>query len=111
MLRAAFVQQIAQVLKIFDVAPLVAGDRDALHVFLNGRVDDLKYRAVVAEVNDFRAGGLQNASHNIDRRIVAVEERSRRNEANFVLAGIACVIVFRGALAGGMQGSGGRGAE
>ena len=41
---------------------LVGGDRDALHVLLQRRIDDLADRAVVTEVDDLGAGRLQDAA-------------------------------------------------
>jgi hypothetical protein len=71
-------------LKIFDVAALVAGDGDALHVFGQGRGDDVVDRAVVAEVDDFDAVRLQDAAHDVNRGIVAVEQRRGGDEADLV---------------------------
>ncbi len=39
----------------------------------------------VAEVDDLGAGGLQDAAHDVDRRIVAVEQRRGGDEAHLVL--------------------------
>ena len=48
-------------------------------------VDDLVDRAVVAEVDHLGARGLQDAAHDVDRRVVAVEQARRRDEADLVL--------------------------
>jgi hypothetical protein len=47
-------QQVDHVLEVLDVAALVGGDGDALHVLLQRRGDDLLDRAVVAEVDHLR---------------------------------------------------------
>ena len=51
-----------QVGEVLDVAALVAGDRDSLGVLLHGGGDDLGDAAVVAEVDDLGARGLQDAA-------------------------------------------------
>ena len=63
---------------------LVARDGDALHVFLNGGIDNFLHRAVVSQMNNLRTRRLQNASHDVNRRIVTVEKRSGGDEANFI---------------------------
>ena len=70
------------------MATLVGGDRDALHVFLQGRIDDLLHRAVMAEMDDLRARGLQDAAHDVDRGIVPVEQRGGGDEAHLVLGSV-----------------------
>jgi hypothetical protein len=65
-LAATRLQQVDHVLEELDVATLVGGDGNSLHIFLQRRVDDLLYRTVVAEVNDLGAGRLQNAAHDVD---------------------------------------------
>ena len=83
-LAAALAQQVDHVLEELDVPALVRADRDALHVFLQRRGDDLLDRAVVTEMDHFGAHALQNAPHDVDRRIVAVEQRRRGDEAHLV---------------------------
>ena len=58
---------------------------DALHVFLQRGGDDLLHRPVVTEVDHFGARGLQDAPHDVDRRVVAVEQARRGDEADLVL--------------------------
>ena len=82
-------QEIDHVLEELDVAALVGGDRDALGVLLDGGVDDLLDRAVVAEVDDLGAVRLQDAAHDVDRRVVAVEQRRRGHETDFVVRLVA----------------------
>ncbi len=89
-LGAAFFQEIDHVLEELDVAALVGGDRDALGVLLDGGVDDFLDRAVVAEVDDLCAVRLQDAAHDVDGRVVAVEQRRRGHETDLVV----CLVGF-----------------
>jgi mono/diheme cytochrome c family protein len=78
-------RSLAEVQEVLDVAALVARQRDALRVFLHGRVGHLLDRAVVAEVDDLAAARLEKAAHDVDRRIVAVEERGGTDDPDRVL--------------------------
>ncbi len=82
--RAAFAQQLDQVREVFDVAALVGADGDALDVLLDRGVDDLRDRPVVAQVDDLSTLRLQDAPHDVDRRVVAVEQAGRGHEAHRV---------------------------
>ena len=82
---AALAQQVHHVLEELDMAALVRGDGNALRIFLQGGVDDLLHRTVMAEVDDFGAGALKNPAHDVDRGIVAIEQRCCRDEAHLVL--------------------------
>ena len=55
-----------------------------LHVLLQRRRDDLVDRAVVAEVDHLGAHALQDATHDVDRRVVAVEQARGGDEAHLV---------------------------
>ena len=81
---AALAQQVDHVLEVLDVAALVRADRDALRVLLQRGRDDLVDRAVVAEVDHLGALALQDAPHDVDRRVVAVEQARRGDEADGV---------------------------
>ncbi len=81
---AALAQQVDHVLEVFDMAALVRADRDALHVFLQRGGDDLVDAAVVAEVDDLGAHALQDAAHDVDRRVVTVEQAGRGHQAHLV---------------------------
>ena len=71
---AALPQQVEHVPEELDVPALVARHRDALHVFLQRGGDDLLDRAVVPEMDHLRAHALQDAPHDVDAGVVAVEE-------------------------------------
>ena len=81
---AALAQQVDHVLEELDVAALIRRDGDAVRVLLQRAVDDLLDRAVVPEVDHLAAGRLQDAAHDVDRRVVAVEQARRRDEAHLV---------------------------
>jgi hypothetical protein len=82
---AAFAQQVDHVLEVLDVTALIAADRDALHVFLQGRGHDLVDRTVVTEVDHFGTHALQDAPHDVDGRVMPVEQARRGDEAHLVL--------------------------
>ena len=63
---------------------LVRADRDALHVLLHGRRDDVVDAAVVAEVDHLGALRLQDAPHDVDGRVVPVEQARRGDEPHRV---------------------------
>ena len=73
----------------FHVAALVRTDRDAVGIFLNGRSHNVVHTAVVAQVDDFSALRLNEAPHDVDRGIVAVEQRCRGHEAQWCGVGFA----------------------
>jgi len=83
-LAAASSQQVDHVLEILDVAALVARHGDALCVFLQRGRHDVVHRAVVAQVDHFGAVGHEDAAHDVDRGVVPVEQRGRRDEAHLV---------------------------
>ena len=56
-------------------------ERNGVRVFLDSGVDDFGDRAVVTEVDDLGTGGLQDATHDVDRRVVAVEQARGSDEA------------------------------
>jgi hypothetical protein len=81
---AALAQEVDHVLEELDVTALVRRDGDAVRVFLQRTVHDLLHAAVVPEVDHLATGRLQDPAHDVDRRIVAVEQARRRDEANLV---------------------------
>ncbi len=78
---AEVAQHVDHVAEVLVVAALVGADGDAVGVLLHGGAHDVRDAAVVAEVHDLRAVGLQQAANDVDRRVVPVEERRRAHEA------------------------------
>jgi hypothetical protein len=78
-------KQVDHVLEVLEVPALVGGHGDALHVLLQRRAHHLVDRAVVAEVDHLRARALQDAPHDVDRRVVPVEQARGGDEADLVL--------------------------
>ena len=77
-----------EVLEVLDVPALVRRDRDALDVLLDRRVDDLLDRAVVPEVDHLGALRLQDPPHDVDRRVVAVEQARGGDQPDRVLRAV-----------------------
>src|SRR5438874_5846823 len=84
-LPAPLAQEIDHVLEVLHVSALVGGHRDPLDVFLERGRHDLLDRAVVPQMDNFGTARLQDAAHDVDRGVVAVEKRRRRHEADLVL--------------------------
>jgi hypothetical protein len=63
----ALLQHVDHVLEVLDVPALVAGQRDAVGVFLQRGAHVLD-AAVVAQVDHFRALRLDQAAHDVDAR-------------------------------------------
>ena len=78
--RAGFVQAVNDVFEVLDMATLIARQRDAVGVFLQGRTHHVIDRAVVAQMHHFRALGLDQPAHDIDGGIMAVEQRGGGDE-------------------------------
>ena len=54
---AALLEQVDHVFEVFDMPALVAGQGDALRIFLQRGGDDVVDRAVMPEMDDFGAVG------------------------------------------------------
>ncbi|MNS70339.1 hypothetical protein D3C72_1036810 [compost metagenome] len=74
-LAAVLAQQIDHVFEVFDVPALIAGDGDALGILLQRGGHHLVHGAVVAQVDHLAAVGLEDAPHDVDRGVMAVEQR------------------------------------
>src|ERR1700737_1690176 len=83
-----FVQQVLHIFKEFQVSSLVGSDGDPLDIFLDGAFHYFRHRPVMSQVNDLSPLRLQEATHDIDRGIMTIEERSGRNEPHFMYRGI-----------------------
>ena len=82
--RAALAQQVDEVAEVLDVPALVRADGDAVRVLLDRGRDHLVDRAVVPEVDHLGALPLQDPPHDVDRRVVPVEQARRGDEADRV---------------------------
>ena len=80
MLGTLLTQHVDHVLEIFVMAALISRASDAVRIFLNGRANDFRYRAVVPEVDHFRTVLLQQAANDVDSRVVPVEQGRRADE-------------------------------
>ena len=67
-------QAVDEVLEVLDVAALVRAHRDAVRILLDDRGDHVVDRPVVPEVHDLGAMALEQPPHDVDRRVVTVEE-------------------------------------
>ena len=73
-------QHVDHVLEVFDVAALVAGQRDGVGVFLQRGADHVFDAAVVAEVDHFGALRLDQPAHDVDGGVMAVEQAGGGDE-------------------------------
>jgi hypothetical protein len=74
-------QHVDHVLEVLDVPALVGTAGDTVGVFLDRGAHDVGNAAVVPEVHDLRAVRLQQSADDVDRRVVAVEQRGGADEA------------------------------
>ena len=72
--RPALAEHVQHVPEVLDVPALVGADRDRVHVLVDGGGHHLLDGAVVAEVDHLAPRPLEEAPHDVDRRVVAVEE-------------------------------------
>ena len=95
---AAFFEHVHHVLEVLDVAALVAGQRDAVGVFLQRGPHHVLHRAVVAEVDDFRALPLDQPAHDVDGGVMAIEQAGGGDEAQRAAlgGGFRCVLLESG---------------
>ena len=77
----ALIEQVLHVFEVFHVASLVGGHGNGLSVFLNGAVHHLIDRTVMTEVDDPHPE-RQDAPHDVDGGIVAVEEGGGSDDAD-----------------------------
>lgn len=66
------------------MAALVRSDGDALCVFFNGTFHDLVYTTVMSQVNDLGALALQDAPHDVDGSIMAIEQGCSSNDTDLM---------------------------
>ena len=78
---AEFAQTVDHVAKELIVATLVRADRDTVSVLLDGGTHDIVHTAVMAQMDDLDTLRLNEPAHDVDRRVMPVEQRRRRDEA------------------------------
>ena len=79
-----FVKEIVHVFKIFIVTTLVACHGDRLGIFLDGGVHHFLYTPVVTQMDYFAAGGLNDATHDVDGRVMPVKQTGGGDNAYFI---------------------------
>ena len=72
--RPPLAQHVQHVPEVLDVPALVGADRNRVHVLVDGGGHHLLDGAIVAKVDHLRPRPLEETPHDVDRRIVAVEE-------------------------------------
>ena len=77
-----FSKSVDQVFEIFDMSALVRADGNRINIFLHRRFDNILYRAIMGEMDNFGAAGLENAAHDIDSRIMPVKQARSGKETN-----------------------------
>ncbi len=82
---AALAQPLDQIAEVLDVPALVGRQRHRLGVLLDRGRDHLLHTAVMAEVDHFDALGLQDPAHDVDRRVVAVEQGGHGDDPHRML--------------------------
>src|SRR5690606_38264641 len=80
MARTPLLQQVVHIPEILIVSPLVGGHGNGLDVLLNRTVNYLGHTAVMPQMDHLCPGGLENPSHDVNGRIMTVEEGSRGND-------------------------------
>src|SRR5882724_4210189 len=81
---AIIIKKVFHVFKKFYMSTLVAGDGNALRIFLNCTFYNFCYRTVMTEMNDLSPFGLHNATHNINSGIMPIEKGCGGNDPDFV---------------------------
>ena len=77
---AQFVQPVDHVAEELVVAALVGTDGDAVRILLDRGTDDVVDAAIMAKVDHFGALRLDQAAHDVDRGIMAVEQGCGRHK-------------------------------
>ena len=79
---ALLAEAVDEVAEVLDVAALVRADRDPVRILLDDRGDHVVDRPVVSEVHHLGAVALEQAAHDVDRGVVAVEEARGGDESD-----------------------------
>ena len=75
---------VNQVLEILNVAALIGTNRDSLHILLNSGVHQLINGAIMTQVDHLGSLRLQNATHDVDRHVMAIEQAGSSDKSNWV---------------------------
>ena len=86
MVGTGIAQGVTQVGEVLDVPALIGGDGHAVGILLDRGPDHIGDAAVVPEVDHLGALCLQDAPHDRDGCVVAVEEARRCDEAQGPIA-------------------------
>ena len=89
-------QAVEQVGEVLHVPALVGADRHALHVLLYHSAHHILDAAVVAEVDHLCALRLEDAPHDVDRGVMAVEQARGCHEPHRMLCVVQCLIDVHG---------------
>jgi hypothetical protein len=85
------------VLEVFHVPALIGCHGNGIGILLNGTFHHLLYRTVVTQMNHLGAAALDDAAHDIDGGVVAVEQACRCHNADLILERVGLGIVHAGA--------------
>ncbi len=102
---ATLPKHVHHILEVFVMPALVGADGDCVGVLLDRGAHDVGDTAVVPQMDHFRPVSLQEAADHVNGGIVAVEQRSRGNEAQRRLGGgLLRPVQSRAALGSGTHG-------
>ena len=88
MLATSFIQEFSDVGEILDVTTLVGRQCNSVGILLDGAIDHGLCRLVVAQMNHFSSGGLNQPAHDVDSSIVTIEQRCSRNHTDWTCCGL-----------------------
>src|SRR5690606_31016823 len=80
-----FLEKIVHVLEVLVVPTLVARHGNRLNVLLDGCIHNFFDTSIVTKVNYLTARGLNDTPHDVDCRVMAVEQTCRRYYPDFIL--------------------------
>ena len=82
MSRAHLIEQTSEIGEVLDMTTLVGRNRHCLDVLLHRGASHFGHGPVMAEVDHLGPLRLQYAAHDVDGRVVAVEETRRRDDSD-----------------------------
>ncbi|CAB4762621.1 unannotated protein [freshwater metagenome] len=84
MRRAFLGKTVNQVLEILDVTALIGANCDSLHILLDGSGHKFINGAVMTQMDHLGALRLQNATHDVDRHVMAIKQARCGDKTNWV---------------------------